>query len=60
MDMRQNQDSSTNLDFIIFPYGHGLDIVFLTELLGQGRRHEPSPDVGRCCEVPLTALLARG
>lgn len=49
-----------HLDFVIFPNGHGLDIVFLAELLGEGGRHEPPPDVGGSCEVPLAALPARG
>ena len=46
------------LNLVILPDGHGPDPVLGSQLLGQGRGHQPPPDVRGRGEVTLPRLGA--
>ncbi|GAO51632.1 hypothetical protein G7K_5728-t1 [Saitoella complicata NRRL Y-17804] len=52
--------TTDNEDLVVLADGHGADTVLLTELLGEGSRHEGAADGGGSGEVGLAALAAGG
>lgn len=52
--------SAAHLDLIVLANGHGSNIVFLSQLLGEGGGHDLPADVRRGVEVPLAVLTPRG
>lgn len=49
-----------HLDLVVLADGHGSDIVFLPQLLGEGGGHDLPADMRRGVEVPLAVLTPRG